>query len=208
MPRNARTPERMEDLPVEERLLLEPDHSQIHWYAHAAAWGAGKAVLDVGAGSGYGLAYLRAAGPTVLRGIDLAPAGPLVELEGIGPLPDRSYDLVVCIDVIEHVEDDREFLADLLRVARERVFFTTPNWNRSRCANRLHVREYTPDELADLLRWYRYTAWTGVEKVVQLPDEPQGETAARVMVHHAPRVRDVGTAHSFGILIEAAEWRS
>jgi hypothetical protein len=41
-------------------------------------------------------------------------------------MPDKSFDVVACVDVIEHVQEDRSFLDQLVRVARgiERLLFT------------------------------------------------------------------------------------
>ena len=42
------------------------------------------------------------------------------------PFGDRSFELVVCCEVLEHLEDPARGLAELARVAGERVIISTP----------------------------------------------------------------------------------
>ena len=75
----------------------------------------------------------------------------------IGPLeamPNKSYDVIVSVDVIEHVPDPGSFLVQLNRVARQGMFLTTPNWTASRCKWPYHLREYTPKEFYEELSQY------------------------------------------------------
>jgi 2-polyprenyl-3-methyl-5-hydroxy-6-metoxy-1,4-benzoquinol methylase len=137
----------------DEELLKGRGPSQMEWYAYAAELCAGRTVLDVGCGSGEGLKLLTATASTAL-GIDLDTRlrrpDVRVEIKSIEDMPDKSFDVVVCMDVIEHVMDDRAFLDHLIRVARETVFVTTPNYTISRNRNPFHVREYTPKEFEAL----------------------------------------------------------
>ncbi|MBV1799997.1 bifunctional 2-polyprenyl-6-hydroxyphenol methylase/3-demethylubiquinol 3-O-methyltransferase UbiG [Siccirubricoccus sp. G192] len=127
---------------------------QLPWYEYAARTICrDKVVLDVGCGLGNGLDILAKTAREV-RGQDLD--GRLVRPNvHIGPLegiPDKSVDVITCVDVIEHVEQDEAFVRQLARVARERIFVSTPNWTLSRCEWPYHVREYTPRQLRDLLK--------------------------------------------------------
>ncbi|MEM9553863.1 MAG: methyltransferase domain-containing protein [Acidobacteriota bacterium] len=73
-------------------------------------------------------------------------------------LPDASFDGVVAVEVIEHVEDDATFVAQTARVLAPHgwAYFTTPNgeWvkNEAPHYNPDHVRHYTRAELEALLR--------------------------------------------------------
>jgi hypothetical protein len=68
----------------------------------------------------------------------------------------------VSVDVLEHVEDDREFVTELTRIARRLVLLTTPNWTAGRCTWPYHIREYTPLQLRRLCQDYgRCTMWKG-----------------------------------------------
>ncbi len=139
----------MEQLSVEER-LREPDRCQENWYRLVSRWVAGRKVLDVGAGSGYGLDILRAARAHA-NGIDPLPLRNDISAVSIEDMASHQFDVVVACDVIEHIQDDADFLLHLVRVAREFVFLSTPRFKPERPINPYHVREYTPDELEQLL---------------------------------------------------------
>ncbi len=153
----------METLPVEQR-LQELDRCQESWYLLAACWCSGRSVLDVGAGTGYGLEILQRAGAGPVCGIDPLPLRPHILPLPIGMAQSASYDVVVAMDVIEHVEDDVAFLENMLRVARREVFFSTPNWLVSHAGNAYHAREYTPEELLELIAG---RGWTERDRVAE-----------------------------------------
>ena len=130
-------------------------------------------VLDVGFGLGYGLEMMAGAGRR-LAGIDVdaaavAAAGSLPAripgLERVAvydgttiPYPDRAFDVVTCIDVIEHVPDYLSLLSELLRVAGRAVLVSTPNRRPEftrpdgRPSNVWHLREWSYPELDAILR--------------------------------------------------------
>ena len=98
-------------------------------YAFAARLARGKRVLDAGCGAGYGSAELAPAALSVI-GIDVAPEAvefaranyqlPNLEFE-LGsctalPHAEGAFDLVVAFEVIEHLENWREFLLEVRRV--------------------------------------------------------------------------------------------
>lgn len=125
---------------------------QLAWYSYATRYVQGRSVLDVGCGLGKGTEILRSAALHA-DGQDLDP-----QLSAIGaitkPLEEfatKSYDVVVSIEVVEHVEDPVEFVQQLARIARKGFFITTPNWTASRCSWPFHVREFTPQEFYNLL---------------------------------------------------------
>jgi SAM-dependent methyltransferase len=84
-------------------------------------------VLDAGCGSGRTMQELVDFG--TVRGIELnEDAVALARSRGLGevqvgrleelPWPDAAFDLITCLDVIEHTPDDRVALAELRRVCR------------------------------------------------------------------------------------------
>jgi SAM-dependent methyltransferase len=114
------------------------------------------AVLDAGCGSGRTLELLQRYGS--VAGIELDPeAAEQARRRGVGevvegrleelPWPDASFDLVTCLDVVEHTPDDRVTLRELRRVTRPGgwLLVTVPAyqslWSRHDVANH-HYRRY------------------------------------------------------------------
>lgn len=96
-------------------------------------------VLDVGTSSGTNLRMLRDSGIRDVTGLDMSPeAARYCAEKGLGPVevgdvtkmpfPDRSFDLVLATDIIEHVEDDLAALREVERVLKPggRVLLTVP----------------------------------------------------------------------------------
>lgn len=71
-------------------------------------------------------------------------------------LPDQSFDHVVSVEVLEHVEEDDLFVKEVSRVLRPGGAFlmTTPNGDWVVNRNPDHKRHYKKDELAALLGKY------------------------------------------------------
>jgi SAM-dependent methyltransferase len=69
-------------------------------------------------------------------------------------LPDGSFDAVVAVEVLEHVDEDGRFLREVYRVLRPGGTFvmTTPNGDYVPNTNPDHRRHYTRDHLSSLLR--------------------------------------------------------
>jgi SAM-dependent methyltransferase len=132
----------------------------------------GDTVLDVGFGLGYGLNIMAAKAGKLFgvdvdekcyrRGLRFFEGHPLVEsvqlYDGTHlPFPDKSVDVITCVEVIEHVEDYRAFLLELVRVARRTVFLTTPNRRPEHTrpdgkpTNYWHLREWTQPQLQAVL---------------------------------------------------------
>jgi SAM-dependent methyltransferase len=157
---------------VEERLGTDPT-SEL-WgehrsrYRFATQFVGGQRVLDVACGSGFGLAMLRGAGawpvgvdydaPTLRTIKREHPRSALVTADATRlPLASASLDSVVSFETIEHVPDARALLHELRRVLRPggRLVLSTPNRAfgplSRHTANRFHVREFTADELREML---------------------------------------------------------
>jgi SAM-dependent methyltransferase len=96
-------------------------------FAERLRLGPGSRVLDAGCGSGRTLIELARFGSVC--GFDLDPATVALARQRSGadvrqadvahlPWPAAVFDLVTCLDVVEHLDDDVEALSELLRVTR------------------------------------------------------------------------------------------
>lgn len=147
--------------------LVEAEH--LVRYFWAAQLARGRRVLDAGCGTAYGTRMLAEAGAASVVGVDRAasvldevraqcPANvELVDgdLRAL-PLDDRSFDLVVCFEVIEHLEDPDAALRELERVVSSDglVLISSPNRDVYEPGNPHHLHEYTPGELREALERY------------------------------------------------------
>ncbi len=100
--------------------------------------GAGR-ILEVGSGEGWIVSQLRARFPTCkLLAIDLAmemvqATRHAAAVEGAAyasadhlPFGDRSFDLVVCVEVLEHLETPGLALREIARVSKGHVILSVP----------------------------------------------------------------------------------
>lgn len=92
----------------------------------------GKKVLDVGSAQGWYIKYLKDLGYEVTASdIEKAVAFadvPFVQTSDAGlPFADGSFDTVLAINVIEHVEDENKILAELHRATKKRLLLSVPN---------------------------------------------------------------------------------
>ena len=127
-------------------------YQHLERYRWAAKFVAGKRVLDVACGTGYGTALLANAGAAQVDGFDCSPeavafAKQTWALPNISfgaaitdrlPVPDGSYDCYVSFETIEHVEDDDALLTEATRVLRpaDRSSSPLPTANCSTPASR------------------------------------------------------------------------
>ena len=156
------SPERFE--PATMSGLIAAEHRARYWLAANLA--SGLEVLDAGCGVGYGAEMIAMAGASRVVGIDLAPeaiatasesAGEVAEFE-VGdvlapPFDEGSFDLVVCFEVLEHLEDPEPAITALKGVLRERglLVVSSPNSSVYPPGNPHHHHEFTLEELRDSL---------------------------------------------------------
>jgi ubiquinone/menaquinone biosynthesis C-methylase UbiE len=149
-------------------------------------------VLDAGCGSGFGATMLARSDAKAVIGLDLDLAAnkkvwlshgsyPKSPLYLVGnaekiPLPDLAVDVVVCIETLEHVNQDQQAVAEFCRILKTggTLYLTTPNAKitqpkKGKPDNPFHIREYTPHELQDLLS-------ARFSKVVLLGQRVKGNT--------------------------------
>lgn len=133
---------------------------------------AGKDVLDLGCGSGYGIGSLASvtksatgvdvSAPAIAYANECYRAGNLrfqtIEANRPTPFSAESFDVVLSFQVIEHVPDDRAYVAEIRRLLRPGglAVFITPD-RRTRLFsfqkpwNRWHLREYSAESLSALV---------------------------------------------------------
>ena len=174
-------------------------------YTFAARLARGKRVLDAGCGAGYGSAELAQSADSVV-GIDCAAEAvefaranyrlPNLRFEQASctglPHPDRSFDLVVAFEVIEHLEDWRAFLFEVRRVLATNGQFivSTPNklyYTESRGGkgtNPFHVHEFDfaefRSELKSIFPYVSMFLENHVEGVTFQPEDPGNTVEVRV----------------------------
>ncbi|MBW0019512.1 MAG: class I SAM-dependent methyltransferase [Mycobacterium sp.] len=138
-------------------------------YRRLAPRCAGREVLEAGCGEGYGADLIaRVARRVVAVDYDESAVAhvrgryPRVQVMQANlaelPLPDASVDVVVNFQVIEHLWDQPQFVAECARVLRPSglLMVSTPNRitfspGRDTPINPFHTRELNADELTELL---------------------------------------------------------
>lgn len=146
------------------RLIEVEQVSRYLWAAQAAR---GRVALDAGCGGGYGSRLLAGGGPREVIGVDHARAGLEMAAPGMpesvrllaGDLrklefEDDSFDLVVCFEVIEYVEDPLAVLDELIRVLAPSglLLVSSPNRDTRQPGNPYQLHHFAPTELEEALR--------------------------------------------------------
>lgn len=168
----------------EKSLSQHRGANQLGWYNWIARECMNSTVLDVGCGIGEGLKLLSQSPCSYVTGVDIDDnlKGVINNyICGIENIPyGTKYDLVVSVDVIEHIIDDITFLNKLKSLAKRKLYVTTPNFSRSYARNIAHCREltisqfiniYEPDELwvASPDGWFNLTCLIKGNKGKQYP---------------------------------------
>lgn len=129
-------------------------------YHYAAGLVSGD-VLEIGTGMGYGIEII-APSATSYTTIDKSCAYDAslpdntrfqqMEVPPIG-FADESFDYVISFQVIEHIKRDKDFVKEVSRILRKggKFIVSTPNAPMSLTRNPWHIREYTEQQLRDLL---------------------------------------------------------
>ncbi|KKR79569.1 MAG: Glycosyltransferase, group 2 family protein [Candidatus Daviesbacteria bacterium GW2011_GWA1_41_61] len=161
-----------------ERLVPKLDRGKAYFYEHlsrylfASQLTKGKVVLDAGCGTGYGSFILSEYGKAKrVYGIDITPEAInyaqqnyslkninylLDDVEELKHFPNHSLEVIVCFEVIEHLQMVDELLQQSKRVLKEDGFFvvSTPNKHTSPKGNPFHKNEIYPKDFLRLLKSY------------------------------------------------------
>lgn len=153
-------------------------HEHLARYQFAATYAEDRDVVDCACGDGTCAELIAAAGARRVQGFDLsvtavaeaADASRSANVEFAVadatslPVPNGSADLFVSLETIEHLDDERRFLDEVVRVLRPTGTFICSTPDRdvyspghdlgSRPWNTFHVREHSEADFADLLGSY------------------------------------------------------
>lgn len=168
-------PTRSSDVIAAERIAIEsPGDPWYEEHQSRYSWARqfvnGKIVLDAACGTGHGLGTIRGGGADWILGIDRSSK---IRVDGVSvksiqvcqadlssiPVKDDSFDVVTSFETIEHLASPEAFLDEVARVLRPRgsLLMSTPNGaltlrkGRHKPRNPYHVREFRPDELAEMV---------------------------------------------------------
>jgi len=164
-----------------ERIIPEDIESRVeyllylrHLYAYEFArnmMAKNSLVLEVGCGEGYG-SHLLSRHVKKVVGLDInaktinhasnkycSQNCIFKTYDGVNiPYKNNIFDAVISFQVIEHIQDDTNYVSEIHRVLKQKSIFilTTPNRTYrlnpgQRPWNRFHVREYSANSLKDLL---------------------------------------------------------
>jgi len=144
-----------------QRMLADQVRPRLEYFDRVTTDWRGIATLDLGCGGGFMSEALARRGACVI-GVDPSRAVlvaarehaqsqglEITYREGVGeaiPLPDTSVERVVCVDVLEHVQDVEKVIAEIRRVLRPGGLFLFDTINRNLLA-RFMVVTLTEDVL-------------------------------------------------------------
>jgi SAM-dependent methyltransferase len=128
-----------------QRHLLDRFHAAAHDLLAQTA--PPRRVLDAGCGEGFAMRAVLGASPAAVVGLDGSPgavhvAGQLNPGRGFAagdlyalPFPAASFDLVVCMEVLEHLDEPERGLRELVRVSGGWLLLSVPHEPLFRGAN-------------------------------------------------------------------------
>lgn len=215
----TKNPERFDPREEAGRLIDSEHQARYRWAARIVA---GREVLDVACGVGYGLEIYAAAGATAVTGADVNPEAVAAAGERYGehasvvegdlrelPFADASFDVVTCFETIEHIEGAERGFAELRRVLRPEgvLVISSPNPDVYVGGNEHHVHEFRPAELAEAVgehfanvTGYEQRAWLG-SSIAAAGAAPAGST--KVEVVHVAANAEEGSAYGIVVASDA-----
>jgi ubiquinone/menaquinone biosynthesis C-methylase UbiE len=169
---------------VDERISLNEwlppwvRHQHVTRYEWLVNFVKDRVVIEAACGTGYGSRIMIEGGARRVDSFDLSPetisqARKEHNIPGLNfevgdatrlPVTDRSYEVYVSLETIEHIEDDRAFLSEAARVLKpgSKFICSTPNRALTNPGTSIndhpfnphHVREYSSEEFESLMSEY------------------------------------------------------
>ncbi len=187
-------------VPWVDDVTLHYEH--LHRYALARDYASGRRVIDLACGEGYGADLLAEVAAFVL-GVDIDPstirhaadayqrtnlrflAGSITSLPLVAPV---AFELAVCFEALEHVEQQDALLAEAKRVLKPDglLIVSTPNKDVYEDDNPFHRRELSLAEFRALLaRHFVHACFLGqtvspLSSIAPVDEPPSGATSQTI----------------------------
>ncbi|MDG0811810.1 class I SAM-dependent methyltransferase [Cohnella rhizosphaerae] len=146
--------------------LMYPEH--LGRYMFASQFTQNMKVVDCSSGNGYGSFYLASSGAASVSGIDIAEEAisyckqhyvrdnlsyRVGDIRNLDWISDRSVDVFICFETIEHVTETDRLLSEIHRVlsANGLLLISCPNDYIFEPDNPFHVKRYQSKEFMELV---------------------------------------------------------
>lgn len=156
-----------------ERMTPEVDKGNLIYYEHitrykfASQFIKGKNVLDLACGEGYGSDLLLKSGAKKVVGVDISTETvnhaknkyksknlSFIQSDAVSlPFEDKTFDIVVSFETIEHLKDQDKFISEIKRVLTKNglAIISTPNARVYEKGNIFHIKELTIKAFENLI---------------------------------------------------------
>jgi 2-polyprenyl-3-methyl-5-hydroxy-6-metoxy-1,4-benzoquinol methylase len=130
-----------------------------------------------------------------------------LEKEGLERFNDNQYDLVMCFEVLEHLDNLHEVFANLLRVSSRRVIISLPNaanykklWHILRTGKTGSKQYGLPaSKPEDRHKWF--FSWQEIIELINKRAELDGYEVEKVVFHY-----NLGFTYKDNPLLKFKEW--
>jgi len=165
-------------------------------YEFAKQFAAGKKVIDIACGSGYGAKILADGGAREVIGIDTDGTAIEMAIKNYSQakvayqqgnaesfqIDGEAADLIVSFETIEHLANQDDFLKNLKRNLKQDgyLIISTPNRDISKNKNPFHVKELNQEEFIAILQKYFQQVCllkqvNGMATAIMAPNKQSGE---------------------------------